>query len=149
MNLMIEEKGIFSLLMLREYLPATLQSEGYLHIANGITLAINSTDANAPGLWTIAGQLRYIVGYFASGITFTLPINVLDILDKTNKIGYNKLLAEGLGYQHNILGHHTVRERKKRKFKFGSKYFVWYFNLRFKCFPIKILCFSRGTRLII
>lgn len=89
------------------YLPATLQSEGHFDIAYGITLTIYGANTDTPRLRTIAGQLGYVIGYLAIGITFALPVDFLDILDETHKIRYNKLLAESLGNQNDILSHHT------------------------------------------
>ena len=88
-------------------LPATLQSERYIHIANGVTLPVDRTDANTPRIGTVACQLWYVIGYGAIGVRLTFPVDILDILNETHEIRYDELLTESLGDQDDILCYNT------------------------------------------
>lgn len=84
-----------------------MQSEGNLYITNGITLPVNGTNADTPRIGTVARQLGYIIGHFAISVAFAFPIDILDILNETHKIGYNELLTKSFGYQYNVLSHNS------------------------------------------
>lgn len=73
-----------------------------MNISDGEPLTINRADCDSPVVGIHSSKLWNVRGDFAVGVALALPVNLFDVLGKTEKVGNNKLMTESACDQDNV-----------------------------------------------